>query len=378
MTLELSHWLLLAVLAAVSIPTLLLAAQVLIAVLPLRRVQSPQVAVPALAVLVPAHNESSGIGPTLASVQRALRASDRLIVVADNCTDDTAAVARAAGAEVLERQDPAHRGKGYALDFGVRHLAQQPPPVVVIVDADCVVAEGSIERIASLSAHTGRPVQALYLMQSPAAASPMQRIKALAWTVKNLARPLGYQRLGLPCQLMGTGMAFPWSCISNAAIAGSHLVEDLKLGLELTRARTAPLFCPEALVTSVFAANLEGARAQRTRWEHGHLAMALGAAPGLFLDALRSANLPLLALTLDLCVPPLALLALALSASAVLALIYRLTSGAAGPLLFALALIGLLTGAVLLAWARFGRNLIPLRILLLAPIYALAKLPLYV
>lgn len=63
-------------------------------------------------------------------------------MVADNCTDDTARLASAAGAEVIERHDALLRGKGYALDFGVRHLAQQPPDVVIVVDADCQVAEG--------------------------------------------------------------------------------------------------------------------------------------------------------------------------------------------------------------------------------------------
>src|ERR1700730_7389902 len=55
-----------------------------------------------IAVIVPAHNESVGILPTLADIKAQLRASDRLLVVADNCTDDTASVAALVGAEVLE------------------------------------------------------------------------------------------------------------------------------------------------------------------------------------------------------------------------------------------------------------------------------------
>ena len=77
---------------------------------------------PPVAVLVPAHNESSGLLPTLANIQSQLLPGDRLLVVADNCSDDTAALARAAGAEVVERNDPTRRGKGYALDWGVQHL----------------------------------------------------------------------------------------------------------------------------------------------------------------------------------------------------------------------------------------------------------------
>src|SRR5690348_11017117 len=77
-----------------------------------------------IAVLVPAHNERAGVSSTLASIRAQLRHSDRLIVIADNCTDDTAAVAASAGAGVIERQDPARPGKGYALDFGIRHLGE--------------------------------------------------------------------------------------------------------------------------------------------------------------------------------------------------------------------------------------------------------------
>src|SRR5437879_5400266 len=64
-----------------------------------------------VAVLVPAHDESAGLLPTIADIKAQLHASDRLLVVADNCTDDTAAVAMAAGAEVIIRNDPDRMGK---------------------------------------------------------------------------------------------------------------------------------------------------------------------------------------------------------------------------------------------------------------------------
>jgi len=77
-----------------------------------------------------------------------------------------------------------------------------------------------------------------------------------------------------------------------------------------TRTGTPPLFCPEALVVSAFPVNATGSASQRARWEHGHLATILGEAPGLFLYAIRLRRADAFALALDLCVPPLALLAL--------------------------------------------------------------------
>src|SRR5262249_19708539 len=117
--------------------------------------------------LIPAHNEEAGIGKTLASLLPQLRTGDVLLVVADNCSDGTAAAARTAGATVIERHDTERRGKGFALDHGVRHLAADPPEVVVIVDADCLVEAGSLNRLVGAVASTGRPVQAEYVLDVP-------------------------------------------------------------------------------------------------------------------------------------------------------------------------------------------------------------------
>ena len=121
-----------------------------------------------IAVLVPAHNESSGLQPTLADLKSQLRQGDRLVVVADNCTDDTAAIAKQMGAEVTVRNDTTKIGKGYALDWGVRFLSDQPPEIVMIVDADCRVSPTTVDRLAFVCSTKKRPVQALYLMTAAA------------------------------------------------------------------------------------------------------------------------------------------------------------------------------------------------------------------
>lgn len=332
---------------------------------------------PALAVLVPAHDEGAGIGATLASVIAQLQAGDRVLVVADNCSDDTAARARQAGAEVLIRHDDDFRGKGYALDAGVRHLSQDVPALVVVVDADCLLAPHALDRLARRCAETGRPVQGLYLMRAPAGSGLKTRIAEFAWAVKNRARALGLARAGLPCQLMGSGMAFPWPLIAGAALASADLVEDLRLGLDFARVRQAPLFCPEALFTSQFPLNAQGQQSQRTRWEHGHLGMLLRDGPRLLLEGVRGRNAGLCALTLDLCVPPLALLVLLSLASCALGLLAWSWTGAVLPWSLGLAAPMLLALAVLAAWLRFGRAILSWRELAYAPVYALVKIPLY-
>jgi cellulose synthase/poly-beta-1,6-N-acetylglucosamine synthase-like glycosyltransferase len=332
---------------------------------------------PRLAVVMPAHNEASIIADTLRSIVPQLSKSDRLIVVADNCSDETAAIATAEGAEVIVRTHLTLRGKGYALDFGVRHLERDAPDVVIIIDADCQVGAGAIDRLARLCGQTARPVQALYLMHSPKGGGLKTRIAEFAWVVKNQVRPTGLHRLGLPCQLMGTGMAFPWVCISTARLATGHIVEDLKLGIDLARAGTPPLFCPEALVTSQFPTSSEGIQSQRTRWEHGHLGVILSDAPRLFLGSLAPLNADLMALALDLSVPPLALATLYAVAVWVASAFFYGFTRVQLPLDMATTAAVLLALSVLLSWGRYGRRIISLGSLALAGVYALWKIPVY-
>jgi cellulose synthase/poly-beta-1,6-N-acetylglucosamine synthase-like glycosyltransferase len=361
----------------VLLPTMVLFLEVLLAVTRCRDVTPPVGERKRVAVLMPAHNEASIIAATLRSIIPQLVEFDRLLVVADNCTDQTAAVAASEGAEVIVRVDPARRGKGYALDFGVRHLTGNAPHIVIVVDADCLVTPGSLDRLARLCAQTARPIQALYLMHAGANAGPKMRIAELAWLVKNQVRPAGLHRLGLPCQLTGTGMAFPWARIATANLATGHIVEDLKLGIDLARSGAPPLFCPEALVTSDFPTSTEGVGGQRTRWEHGHLSVVLSEAPALFVKAVASLNVDLMALALDLSVPPLALLTLQVMALWCASTVFYFFAQAQLPLDIATLAAALIALSAIFSWARFGRHVISFPGLAYAAIYAAAKIPLY-
>jgi cellulose synthase/poly-beta-1,6-N-acetylglucosamine synthase-like glycosyltransferase len=269
-------------------------------------------------------------------------------------------------------------GKGYALDHGVRYLEEAPCQVVLIVDADCRVAEGAIDTLARHAAASGRPVQALDLMLAPPNAGVKARIAGFAWLVRNWVRPLGFARLGLPCQLMGTGMAFPWRLIENAPLASGNLVEDMLLGLELAARGAAPRFCPDALVTSYFPQSTSDLASQRYRWEHGHLAVMLNAVPKALLRALRTRNLPLAALALDLMVPPLALLVLLLCMAVLGAAGLRWAGAGAAALAISTSLLAILAVALMANWWTFGRPHLSLWDLCRGVGYFLWKIPLYV
>jgi cellulose synthase/poly-beta-1,6-N-acetylglucosamine synthase-like glycosyltransferase len=369
--------LLIVIAVVLLVPVLVLFTQVLLSVLFKLKPRKLTTRRPSIAVIIPAHNEQVLILSTINSVLSQLNQGDRLIVVADNCTDATASIARTAGAEVVERFNQQERGKGYALDFGIRYCAGNPPEVVIIVDADCLVSAKSIYKVAAACIESGRPVQSLYLMKSPEGAGLKTRIAEFAWLVKDQVRPSGYALLGLPCQLMGTGMAFLWKDISTANLASGHIVEDLQLGIDFCRTGKPPLFLPEALVTSVFPISAEGLSGQRTRWEHGHLGVILSEAPGLFAEAIHKRNLNLLALAFDLIVPPLALLTLLIVAVFVISIMLYFISGLTLALWLASACLSLLALAVILAWSAFGQQVISFASLCYAPIYALLKIPVY-
>jgi cellulose synthase/poly-beta-1,6-N-acetylglucosamine synthase-like glycosyltransferase len=360
------------------IPVLVLLIQVVIA-FPLRQYrQSLSERRPRVAILIPAHNEEVGVSATIASLVSQLVAGDRMLVVADNCTDGTATAAIKAGAEVRERTDLIQRGKGYALDFGVRCLAADAPEVLIIIDADCIAAPTTIDHLARTALQSGRPVQSLNLMQAPPGSGPLKKIAEFAWIVKNLVRPLGYFRLGLPCQLMGTGMAFPWAAISSASLATSSIVEDMKLGMEFANAGLAPLFCPNAKITSMFPVSASGVKAQRTRWEHGHISMILKVAPKLLAQGVANRNIGLMALVFDICVPPLALLTMLVVLLSMVSGVFGVMTKLYAPALLAGGVLAALGIAILLAWWRYGRQKLSAGNLVMAFIYMMWKIPLYI
>lgn len=311
-----------------------------------------------VAVVVPAHNESSGIIPTLKDIASQLRGGDRLIVVADNCNDDTAIVSATHGAQVLPRNEPHRRGKGYAMAWAIAHLKDDPPEFVLFVDADCRLQSDFLTTTLNYCARAAKPVQALYLMTSAKGFQANQRVAEFAWRLKNWVRPLGLSHFGSPVQLMGTGMMFPWEVIKSAPVASGNIVEDLKLGLDLALSGKPARFLPATRVTSEFAATERGVESQRQRWIKGHLAMIVDYVPRLLAASVVRRNSDAFVLALDLLVPPLSLLVIIAVGVAALGGAYSLTVGALFPAALALSNLTLLLSALALAWFKFGRDIL--------------------
>jgi cellulose synthase/poly-beta-1,6-N-acetylglucosamine synthase-like glycosyltransferase len=368
-------WGVLVVAGIVSLPCLIVAAECFLALLPLPKYRTNERR--KAAVLIPAHNEQLLIGRTLQSLLPQLTEADRVLVVADNCTDNTAPIARSHGVEVLERHDMERRGKGFALAAGVVHLAANPPDVVIVFDADCVAEAGMVDVLSRTAVSTGRPVQALYLMDPPESAGPGGLISAFAFLVKNQVRARAMHRIGLPVLLTGTGMAFPWELIRDAPLATDDIVEDLTLGLTFAVAGRGPVYVESARVNGRLPDSTAGAATQRTRWEHGYLQTILTQCPRLAWTGVRGFRSDLLLVALDLVVPPLALLVLSGLVAVAVSLVEVWLNGT----WWAVLMMGLAAGAagmgLSVAWVVFARKRFPLRAMVSIPAYVLKKLPIY-
>lgn len=331
---------------------------------------------PSTCILIPAHNEASIISDTLERLQPLLSDSIRLLVVADNCSDETAPLVRQAGHAVIERYDPDKRGKGYALAFGRDNLRASPPDCVIVFDADCETDTVSIAALAKTCLGSQSVVQARYTLIPDRKASAKVQISNFAFWFKNVVRQRGAARLGGAAILTGTGMAFPWHKFEHAPLATANIVEDLALGLYFTQIGEAPIYLEQATVESA-AASEAATLEQRSRWEHGFLATAKSHGFGAVLNGMTQRNRKLFQLGLHLLVPPLAFLLLASIAILLMLGAVGFLTGFWSPFAALAVAIAAATSLVFVNWLLEGRAWLSLGALLRLPFYLIWKLPVY-
>lgn len=277
---------------------------------------------PRLVVLVPAHDEEELLGRCLASLaaQDYPDESYRVVVIADNCTDRTADVARDSGVQVLERHDLQLRGKGHALRWAMDLLGDDSDlDAFVVVDADSIAERGLLSGLAGAAERGAEVAQADYGALLESEDAPAQ-LRGLAFLLFHRVRFSGKARLGLPCSLVGNGMLVarevsrrhPWAAFSE--------VEDLEYSLQLRLAGVAPVFAPGARLAAPVATAGAGAQVQRRRWEGGRARVTARYLPQVASVALRQRRWRLWDVLADLAVPPLGVLATASAGGAAVTL----------------------------------------------------------
>jgi 1,2-diacylglycerol 3-beta-glucosyltransferase len=275
-----------------------------------------------LVVVVPAHNEAEMIGTCVGSLldQAYPRERYRVVVVADNCTDATAAAAAAAGAEVMVREAPDRRGKGQALRWAMDRLLAGPDPLdaLIVVDADSI-ADRPFLRELETTFSAGHPVvQSDDVLRT----EPHDRralLEGAALLLRNRVRFAGRAALGMPASLCGNGMllgravleAHPWQAFSPT--------EDSEYSLSLLAAGQPTAFAIRARVSAAPTAGAEGAYTQSLRWDGGRLATARDWTLRLLGAGARRRSAATIGVALDLAVPPLGMLVMGTAVGTALA-----------------------------------------------------------
>lgn len=258
-------------------------------------------------IIVPAHDEAAGIGKTISSLQRLSwpSARYRIVVVADNCADATAAISRDAGATVLERQELTRRGKGYALAHAFTWSRSAGiADAVAVVDADSVVSANLLDSFAARIETGACALQAHYGVLN-AADSWRTRLMAIALGSIHKVRSRARERMGLSCGIRGNGWCVTHALLDKVSYRSFSLTEDVEFGVDLGLAGYRVAYCDESHVNGEMVATEHASRSQRRRWESGRIGLIREKVPALLRAALARRSLVCADLALDLLVLPL-------------------------------------------------------------------------
>ena len=324
------------------------------------------------AILVPAHNEELVIGRLLRSLAKVDYPSFDVCVVADNCDDRTAEIAREHGARVYERTSDVDRAKGFALKWLLSQLPQDAYDAFVVLDADTVVEPNLLRSFDSRLEAGSQAIQAYYTVLN-ASASPVAGLRFAALAALHYLRPLGRSVLGLSVGLKGNGMCFSRAVIERFAWNWFTLAEDVEFHLALVRAGLRVDFAHETTVSADMPVTLAQARSQNERWERGRIQLLRDYVPRLLLDGLRTLNLVKLDAAVEQLLPPLSVPVVIGSGCALVALVLGAPLLAVAAGLSVVAQIAYLTAGLALVNAPRDAYLA----LSSAPIYVAWKFGLY-
>ena len=266
-----------------------------------------------LLVIIPAHNEEQQIKATINNVRKCDYPQELvdIAVIADNCTDNTAAAAANGGAQVRVRTDSHVRGKGAALDWFLRETKEQLNEYggIVFIDADSCPDQNMLTALSQSLSHP--EVDAVQGFNG--VANPFDNwrtaLNSAAFNVFNHLRMAGNERLCGSTVLKGLGMAFSPGLLVNSGWPANSEVEDVEFTIKLIENGRKVRYNSEAVITSEMAVCREQADGQRRRWEGGRFSLARDMIPRLIkgISIGRSGYLYLLA---DLIIAPLSLLIL--------------------------------------------------------------------
>ena len=227
-----------------------------------------------IAILIAARNEEAVIGQLLDSVRAQNYPAELLdaYVVADNCTDATAVIARAHGAEVFARQDSRHVGKGYALQFLLDHIRERRHyDAYLVLDADNILDPNFVREITAVH-DQGYGVVTCYRNSKNYGDNWISAGYAL-WFIRE-SRYLNNARMlmNTSCAVSGTGFFFSREVMESTGGWKFHLLtEDIEFSVHHILKGRKIGFCADAILYDEQPVTFRQSWRQRLRWARGFL-----------------------------------------------------------------------------------------------------------
>ncbi len=225
------------------------------------------------ALVVAAHNEEQVIEHMVDSLTKLNYPKDKysIFVIADNCTDKTAEIARNAGAEVFERFNETERGKGFALEwmFDKIYKMERKYDSVVIFDADNIVDKDFLYHINEQNKRGFKVVQGYIDSKNPNDSWVSYSYSLGFWSTNKLFQ-LSRYKLGLGCQLCGTGFSVDLDILREIGWGATCLTEDMEFTMKLCMNNIRVAFAYDAIVYDEKPITFKQSWNQRIRWMQGH------------------------------------------------------------------------------------------------------------
>lgn len=220
-------------------------------------------------ILIPAHNEAQVIERTLASLST-LKKTGRveIAVIADNCDDPTAEIARSQNVTVLERKHETERGKGYALEWAIAQFDLANFSAVAIIDADTTVESNMLESMAC-ALETGAGAVQLFYEFTPDSDAPLAHLQNIASVAENIFFYRGRSVLRLPILLRGTGMAIRSEVLQTHPWNSHSVTEDVDYAVGLLKEGVKIDFFSDSRILSAATSTYEQSYTQKERWASG-------------------------------------------------------------------------------------------------------------
>ena len=223
-------------------------------------------------VVIPAYNEEGVIARPVKDLLSQLRPGDELWVLADRCTDATAAVAQEAGAQVIERSEGPD-GKGAALRWFLEQRPLSSERALVVLDADNQAPADLLSRFGE-ELGLGHQVLQAYLDVSNPDQSTIATASALSYWASNRMVQLARTNLRWPADLGGTGMCLTARALQESGGFGTSLVEDQELGVRCFLAGFPVRWLHDLRVGDEKPVTADVAVSQRARWQSGRRQVA--------------------------------------------------------------------------------------------------------